>query len=391
MEGGIALMTHGMDQVNAQRNADISYMRQKELMKRQNMMNLANVKSMPSLEVEGLRMAGFNPAMVAGAGSKSAPTVSQGNADMPQTLQMDAGQIAQLELVEAQRRNMDAQTDKLKAEVPQIQEQTKNTIADTLFKGANTQKVEEEKKQIQNLNERYSDQNNLIKPIGQAIADKWQNEPWFSKLASDTQETIRGIANGELELSVGGMDALERAIKAQADLSDADHKIIKNAFDNAVLDGQFSEKAIFDAIKKLPQSQQEQIEAQKDKLLAEAAKIKYKMKDLIDAELSGKKLSNAQLKVILDSFKSGDLDYLKSQGEYGKWLEKYSEGLLQDIVKFGIPGMLMKSFGENLIDSRNKKYMDEWRKGNQYQPKSNPLPQPDVNGQNEWNTRGYNF
>lgn len=105
-----------MDQVNAQRNADISYMRQKELMKRQNMMNLANAKSMPSLQVEGLRMAGFNPAMVAGAGTNSAPTVSQGNADMPQTLQMDAGQIAQLELVEAQKRNIDAQTDKTNEE-----------------------------------------------------------------------------------------------------------------------------------------------------------------------------------------------------------------------------------------------------------------------------------
>lgn len=372
----------------AQENATISYNRQKDLMDIQNSYNMSNAAAMPGVQAFGLKQAGFNPAMVQGAGTQSAPTVSQGNADMPQTIPFNA----QDALLFAQMDNLKAQTEKLKAEVPKVQAETENTFVDTLLKGATKEKVEQEKQQIANLNERYSDQNNLIKPIGQVIADKWMNEPWFSKLAPDTQETIRGIADGTLELSVGGMDALERAIKMQSDLSEADHKMIKNAFDNAVLEGQFSEKAIFNAIKKLPQSQQEQIEANKDKLIAEANRIKYRFKEFIDAEIRGKKLSNEQLDALIKSFIAGDLDYLKNQGEYGKWLEKYAEGLLQDIIKFGIPGMIVKSFGENLVDSRNKQHMKEWREGNAKSKQYNsPLPKPDVSPTGEYNTRGFNF
>lgn len=315
----------------ARDNAELSYNRQKQLMDKQNAMNNANIANAPMKQIEGLRMAGFNPAMVAGAGTSSPATVSQGNADMPTTVPFDFD-YSQTMLLDAQKENLEAQTEKLKAEVPKVKAEAQNLIADTLFKGANTKKIEAEKQNIENINERYADQNNLIKPLGQTIADKWQNEPWFDKLAPDTQETIRGIANGEIELTVGGMDALERAIKTQSDLSDADHKVIKNAFDNAVLEGQFSDKAIFDAIKKLPESQQKQIEAQTDKLKAERDKIVYKMKDLIDAELKGKNLSNEQLEKIIKSFTAGDLDYLKSQGEYGKWLEKYSEEMLMRLL-----------------------------------------------------------
>lgn len=315
----------------AKDNAEWSLYNQKQMMRAQNAMNNANIANAPLKQAEGLRMAGFNPAMVNGIGTAAAANVSQGNVDMPQTIPFDFD-FNGAALLEAQKENLEAQTDKLKAEVPKVAEETQNTIVDTLLKNANKEKVEEEKKQVQNLNERYQDQNNLIKPLSQVIGDKWQNEPWFSKLAPDTQETIRGIANGEIELSVGGMDALERAIKTQVDLSDADHKLIKNAFDNAVLEGQFSDKAIFDAIKKLPESQQKQIEAQTDKLKAERDKIVYKMKELIDAELKGKKLSNDQLDKIIKSFTSGDLDYLKSQGEYGKWFEKYAEEMLMKLL-----------------------------------------------------------
>ena len=315
----------------AKDNAKWSLYHQQQMMREQNAMNNANIANAPQKQVEGLRMAGFNPAMVNSVGTAAAANVSQGNVDMPQTIPFDFD-FNGAALLEAQKENLEAQTEKLRAEVPQVAEETQNTIVDTLLKNANKEKVEQEKQNIQNMNERYADQNNMIKPMGQVIADKWQQQPWFDKLLPDTQETIRGIANGDIELSVGGMDALERAIKTQSDLSDADHKVIKNAFDNAVLEGQFSDKAIFDAIKKLPESQQKQIEAQKDKLLAERDKILYKMKELIDAELRGKHLSNEQLDKIVKSFTAGDLDYLKSQGEYGKWFEKYSEEMLMRLL-----------------------------------------------------------
>ena len=80
----------GVNNMFAQYNAEVSFRRQKQLMQMQNQMNLSNAKSMPGIQAEGLRMAGFNPAMMNGAGSQAAPTVSQGNADMPQTIPFNA-------------------------------------------------------------------------------------------------------------------------------------------------------------------------------------------------------------------------------------------------------------------------------------------------------------
>lgn len=123
---GIALggVQAGVNNMFAQHNAEVSYRRQNALMNKQNQMNMANMKSAPLQQVEGLRMAGFNPAMVAGAGSQSAPSVSQGNADMPQTIPFNA----QDALAMAQIANVEANTDKVNEEKRGIEQ--RNDITD---------------------------------------------------------------------------------------------------------------------------------------------------------------------------------------------------------------------------------------------------------------------
>lgn len=119
-----SLATTYMNNRMAQENASISYNRQKELMDIQNKMNMNNAMNMPGVQAFGLKQAGFNPAMVQGAGTQAAPTVSQGNADMPQTIPFNA----QDALLFAQMENIKANTNKVEEEAEGVKKQ--NDITD---------------------------------------------------------------------------------------------------------------------------------------------------------------------------------------------------------------------------------------------------------------------
>lgn len=120
-----SLATTFLNNRMAQENANTSYNRQKELMSMQSNMNMTNAMNAPGVQAFGLRQAGFNPAMVQGAGTQAAPTVSQGNADMPQTIPFNA----QDALLFAQMENIDANTKKVKEETRSVEQQ--NDVVDT--------------------------------------------------------------------------------------------------------------------------------------------------------------------------------------------------------------------------------------------------------------------
>ncbi len=120
-----SLATTFLNNRMAQENANTSYNRQKELMSMQSNMNMTNAMNMPGVQAFGLKQAGFNPSMVQGAGTQAAPTVSQGNADMPQTIPFNA----QDALLFAQMENVDANTKKIEEETEGVKKQ--NEITDT--------------------------------------------------------------------------------------------------------------------------------------------------------------------------------------------------------------------------------------------------------------------
>ena len=300
----------GVNQLLAQYNASQSYERQKHLMDKQAALNSALQKSSAINQVEGLRMAGLNPAL-AGSNPSSAQSVGLGSADMAQSFPIQASDM----LTQAQIENIQADTAKKEAETPNVE-------ADTSLKYAQRLKVLDEKQNIQNINDSYAAENRELAGIGKAMAEKWQSTPWYNNLAPDTKYTIDAIASGELPLTVGGMAAIEKVIKAQKDLSDADRAIVRNAFDNAVTEAQFNEKAVFDAIATRPEKEQKLLMAQRDKILEELPEIRSKVENLL-SDLKTKSLTQEQMRAEIDSFKRGNLDYLKSKGEYGKWFEGY--------------------------------------------------------------------
>lgn len=371
---GIGVMAHGVDQMLADKRSATSYQREKSLMNKQNAMNLSNAMTMPSIQAHGLRMAGFNPAMVNGAGTQPAPTVTKGSADMAQTFPLDVGGISQLALLDAQRENIQAQTELTKAQAnteanrpDNIKADTNYKLAQTLYTGAGTDKLKTETENLRNINEQYKDQNKALGEMGQVLAQKWQSQPWYKSLGEETRNTIDAMAAGELPMTVGGMKAIFDVIGAQRDLSNADREQAQNAVLSEVALGQLSDDNVMKALEQDPVVKQNLTKAQTGKILTEAEKLRYKMKELIDLELQGKKYSNQKEKeeAIMAAakkiaFKAGDMDYTRATGDYGNyaWLafEKLANKAI-DILSMILAGKLGgkfigKSVAEELKDTK---------------------------------------
>lgn len=319
--------------------ADESYSRQNALMNKQNEMNRANVYGNTMLQAQGARMAGFNPAMFMQGGTQAAPTVSQGNADMQQTFPLDVSDflaLAQLEKTKAETENVNADTNVKKNQAPNVAADTDLKVAQKLYQDASTEVQKQKAEEIANINEQYADRNNMVKTTGPAMMDKWraslQEKGLWDKVLPKTRETIDAIANGELDLSVGGLVALADIIKTQTDMSDADRKFVENGLRSAVVYGQLSNQEVIDAMSKQPFYESELKRVGIDKINADIDKVRTEIMKIVSD--TAKVRSETEYQDALNkSFKAGDLDYLKSQGEYGKWIEKYSEGILADILK----------------------------------------------------------
>lgn len=323
----------------ADKAADKSLHGQRVLMRKQNEMNRQNLFDNARIQAQGARMAGFNPAMFMNGGISPAPTVSQGNADMAQRFPMDVDSMlsfAQLLKTEAETENVKADTNVKNNQAPNVAADTNLKISQKLYQDASTEVQNQKAKEISNLNEQYADRNNMVKTAGPAMMDKWrsslQEKGLWDKVLPKTRETIDAIANGDLDMSVGGLAALFDIIKTQTDMSDADRKFIENGLRSAVVYGQLSDSAVLNAMSKQPFYESELKRVGIDKINADIDKVRTEIMKIV-ADTSKVRSETEYQDALNKSFKAGDLDYLKSQGEYGKWIEKYSEGILADILR----------------------------------------------------------
>ena len=351
-----------VNNVLASHAADESYAKQKALMDKQNEMNRANVYGQTQLQAQGARMAGFNPAMFMNGGTQPAPTVSQGNADMAQTFPLDVSDmlaLAQINKTQAETENVKADTNVKKNQAPNVAADTSLKLAQKLYTDAGTEVQNQKAQEISNINEQYADRNNTVKATGPAMMDQWrsglQEKGLWDKLLPKTRETIDAIADGEFDLSVGGLAALKDIVGTQTDISDADRKVVENGLRSAVIYGQLSEPAVLNAMSKMPWYEAELKRVGKDKILADIDKVRKEIEKIgnraytdekgvkheAKGELAILELEKKYKEMLNKSFQSGDLDYLKSQGEYGKWFEKYSEDLLQNILPNILPTALL--------------------------------------------------
>lgn len=337
------LASNAMSELHAQNQ----YSREASLMRKQNAMNQENVLGAYQNQVNGMKMAGLSPAGAMNQ-APSVPSVSKGSVGMAENVEFNPENM----LLEAQAENLKAQTEKTEAETDKITgADTKNTEADTLLKNASTDEKKALTTQINNINEQYKDENEALKGYGKAMAQKWTESDWFKALKPDTKETIENMANGNTPMTVGGMTALFKTIKSQGDLSEADNKLVKNAFSNAVLETVFTntdlwnaetEKTLRDNNLKIAQTGN--LNKQNEKMDAEIARLKYRFKDIIDSEIdkmdSERNVNNANYWMKLKeklAFEYENMDLSRAEGRYDNYAWRTLENTvdkLVDILKY---------------------------------------------------------
>lgn len=286
--GGFGIMAHGVDQMLADKRSATAYRREKSLMNKQNAMNLSNAMTMPSIEAHGLRMAGFNPAMVNGAGTSPAPTVTKGTADMAQTNPFDMSGLAQLGLIEAQRENLEAQTNKTNAETEIIPSEGEKNTAQTLLFGkqaelseAERRKVDEEAKSIANTNKNYKDENAQLKILGAAVAKDWQETEWYTKLPPQLKGYIDQLAAGTTDLTIGGVEAFNRLLNMQGNIDERSKSAWMNSVMASVAAKQLERDEVLAAMANIPEAEYRLKDNQATKTFEEITKVQKEVAKII--------------------------------------------------------------------------------------------------------------
>lgn len=239
-----SLATTFLNNRMAQENASISYNRQKDLMAMQNSMNMTNAANMPGVQAFGLRKAGFNPAMVSGAGTQAAPTVSQGNADMPQTIPFNS----QDALMFAQMRNIDAQADKTKEETRGVKQS--NDITDAANSAAATT-------YIQGLDREITDLNAQLRKLD-------ENDPHYAEIEKRiaTLEASKSKVNDPSFVGALGIaQGIRSGAEAQKANFDAVNNYLQGRIDRDVLERRLKDPSIRNALAKMPREQYREIMA----------------------------------------------------------------------------------------------------------------------------------
>lgn len=278
----------------AQENASISYNRQKELMDIQNKMNMNNAQNMPGVQAFGLRQAGFNPAMVQGAGTASAPTVSQGNADMPQTIPFNA----QDALLFAQMDNIEANTKKVEEEAEGVKKQ--NEITDT----ANDAAV---RGYLSDWNREQEDLEKALKGMKEGSEEWNKTKGRIQELEKMKTQIVDPNFRGALGIAKGTEAAKNETRDRMAIL----HEYLTGALDNSVAEKKLGNGTV-QALADMPV-------ATRDKLVQDIEKVKQ---DIAESESREELNDQTVLKLQADVMKIGD-EILRAHLNDPNWIKKY--------------------------------------------------------------------
>ena len=278
----------------AQENASTSYNRQKELMAMQNSMNITNAQNMPGIQAFGMRQAGLNPAMLNSVGTQSAPTVSQGNADMPQTIPFNA----QDALLFAQMDNVEANTKKIKEETRGVEQQ--NDITDA----ANDAAV---RGYLADWNREQEDLEKALKNMKPDTEEYNKTKGRIQELEKMKSQIVDPNYRGALGIAKGTEAARNETRERMAIL----HEYLKGAMNNSVAQKQLGNGTV-DALADMPR-------LARDKLVEDITKVQQ---DIAESESREELNDQTVLKLQADIMKIGD-EILRAHLNDPNWIKKY--------------------------------------------------------------------
>lgn len=267
--------------------------REVKLMDIQNQMNQANALSAYQNQVQGARMAGLSPALLNGQTPQVAAPVSKGSVSQAENVEFDPATL----LLQAQKENVEADTAKKEAETAKISgvdtEQTKASTAATkaatyltqaqtkteggkpALVAAQTANTEAEAKRIQNVNQVFAEENSAMGLFGQTTAQEWQKESWYNELPKGAKMVIDDIAKGELDLTVGIANALDRAVSTDSNMNEVHTNKVQYALTRAVVEGQMKSPKVMKALVKTPEAQYNEVAARATKLGVETKVLNF--------------------------------------------------------------------------------------------------------------------
>lgn len=335
---GSGLVEAGVSQAFSQYNARQDYNRQKKLMNKQFMLNQAAQKNAALNTVEGMRMAGLNPAL------------AQGQVQTGSSQGLGASSMAKAP---------DMKIDPLSvASINSMNAQAKKDNADA---GAQ-----------ERVNNAWDDENAALPGYMRVQAEKWQNSKWYNNLGEDTKNTIDAIAAGDEGITIGKFNALQKAIAGQKDLSDADRAVAENAFQVGKMASQFNDPNIWNAMIKEPLAKynltEKQIEGIDQQMKESAQKILNMVQDITESKeriakyKSDVRLNDASIKEIQTKTKAiieNDIGLLVKDGRYGKALAKK----MDEYAQTALSGF-MNLLGAYIL----KRGMQNMGKGDDYVP-----------------------
>lgn len=262
-------------------NADLQsrqFEEQEKLQQRAEQANADAVRNQAPLQVTGMQQAGLNPAGVTGAG---APSMSAGVAagaasqlgsvfDGLSQLVQAIKQPSETEKVFAETGLVRANTEKVEAETAQVHQQVNLVTPKTLTKmDADISKLHQDIRSAKNANDMFDSQRNFLrehsKSVFAAFIQKLQDSKMYDSLSDDTKDTLSKLASGELTVDQGAYDALIKTIDAQMKISDADRKLIDNAFANTLTVRQFMDSGVMEALTKFPEDTRKELYKRIDK------------------------------------------------------------------------------------------------------------------------------
>lgn len=183
-----------------------------------NEMAMQNQEDIYQRQVAGMQKAGLNPALMYESGASSAPAPVQGHTGTASMSELMQAMLLQKQsgLLDAQTRNVDADTDKKKAETAQIELINKyypnltQTQIDKMLSDMGLN--EEQKKKIQSeidLNKLDKELKKLDKIIKQAQADE-SSEFYKATRELEQAKTDREKAEAKAALARAAMDLIEK-------------------------------------------------------------------------------------------------------------------------------------------------------------------------------------
>lgn len=294
--GPLAALSAGSTVINnamSEYHADQQMAREKKLMSLQNQYNRSNALSAYQQQVQGMRIAGLNPAMLSGQTPNVAAPVTKGSVSQAENVEFDPATM----LLDAQRRNVEADTEMKQAETAKIAGvDTENVKADTGAKkaatylthaqtvteggkpglvAAQTASTEQEAQRIKNLNQAFAEENSALGLFGQTMALQWQKESWYQSLPSGAKMVIDDIAKGEFDLTVGIANALDRSISTDSNMNEVQTDKAQYALTRAVIEGQMKSPKVMKALSRLPEAQYNEVIARATKLGVETKMLNF--------------------------------------------------------------------------------------------------------------------